>query len=76
MFKDDYVGDNEDRFQRIVDRRAKRGVLTDIALIVCWVLPTYLVYFNNALEISVLRTTDVVLWLVVVARPSSFAGAS
>ncbi|MFP4484857.1 MAG: hypothetical protein ACLFO1_08390 [Spirochaetaceae bacterium] len=49
----------EDLFLSVIDRFAKGGVLSDIVLVGSWVLPIYRVYFRDAPEIPVLRTTDV-----------------
>lgn len=49
----------EDLFLAVIDRFAKGGVLSDIVLVGSWVLPIYRIYFGDAPEIPVLRTTDV-----------------
>lgn len=49
----------EDLFLAVIDRMAKGGVLSEIVLVGSWVLPIYRVYFGDAPEIPVLRTTDV-----------------
>ena len=39
MLNEDYVGDDDELFLKIIDRLAQGGVLTDIVLIGSWVLP-------------------------------------
>lgn len=53
------MAEDEDLFLTIVDRLSQGGVLKDLVLVGSWVLPIYRVYFNDAPEIPVLRTTDV-----------------
>lgn len=53
------MADDDELFLTIIDRLARGGVLDDIVLIGSWVLPIYRMFFDNAPEIPVLRTTDV-----------------